>query len=73
MKNSSKLAMATKATLNSMKTSAFMSSMFSSTLNPSELEDSKMLNKFEKLEDLTIFGFVRGVVHRGSMFKPKIS
>jgi hypothetical protein len=65
--------MSTEGALNSMTTSAFMSSMFSSTLNPSELEDSKVLNKFEKLKDLTIFGFVRGLVSRRSMFKPKIS
>jgi hypothetical protein len=30
-----------------------------------------MLNKIEKLEDLTIFGFVWGIVHKGSMLKPK--
>jgi hypothetical protein len=41
-----------------MKTSTSMSAIFSSTLNPLELEDIKMLNKIEKLEDLTIFGFV---------------
>jgi hypothetical protein len=54
-----------------MKTSTSMSSIFSSTLNPSELEEPKMLNKIEKLEDLTIFGFVPGMVHKGSLLKPK--
>ncbi len=71
MKKSSKLAMATEATWNSMKTSTSMSAIFSSTLNPLELEEIKMLNKIEKLEDLTIFGFVWGIVHKGSMLKPK--
>jgi hypothetical protein len=41
-----------------MKISASMSSMLSSTLNPSELEEYKVLNKSEKLEELTIFAFM---------------
>jgi hypothetical protein len=41
-----------------MKISASMSSMLSSTLNSSELEEYKVLNKSEKLEELTIFAFM---------------
>ncbi len=48
-----------------------MSSMLSSTLNPLELEEYKMLNKSEKLEELTIFAYKWGMVHRVSILKPK--
>jgi hypothetical protein len=58
MKNSSKVAVAIEDTWNNMKISASMSSMLSSTLNPSELKKYKVLNKSEKLKELTIFAFM---------------
>jgi len=71
MKNSSMVAVAIKDTWNNMKISASVSSMLSSTLNPSELKKYKVLNKFEKLKELTIFAFMWGMVRRATILKPK--
>jgi hypothetical protein len=54
-----------------MKVSTSMSSMNSSTLSSLELEESKVLDKFENSEKSTISTFMWELVKRGSMFKQK--